>query len=159
MREKTSAIYDDPENDTEKRSRCEIEHFFSGTLCAQAGKVDLEGLVFCEQHALEVKLEEQIACWRGMLFHIDLWSREATRRERADVVRLLEVQRAEAAWAIERACADLDRGRSEIPRGEPGENREALTREALTREALTGRFRRAKRARLLSLGPQCHRRR
>lgn len=143
MREKISALYN-----TEKRSRCEIDHFFSGTSCAEPGKVDLEGLVFCEKHALEVKLEEQIACWGGMLFHIDLWSREATRRERGDVVRLLKVQRAEAAWAIERACADLDRGRSEIP-GEPGENREALTR----------RFRRAKRARLLSRGPRRHRRR
>lgn len=137
MSEKISALYD-----TERRSRCEIDHFFSGTSCAEPGKVDLEGLVFCEKHALEVRLEGQIACWRGMLFHIDLWSREATRRERGDVVRLLEVQRAEAAWAIERAYADLDRSRSEIP----GENREALTR----------RFRRATRARLLSRGPRRH---
>jgi hypothetical protein len=140
MREKISALYD-----TQKRSRCEIDHLFSGTPCAKPGKVDLVGLVFCEKHALEIKLEEQIACWRGMLFHIDLWSREATRRQRADVVRLLEVQRAEAAWAIEQACADLedlDLGRSKIPGG--------------NREALTGGFRRAKRARLLSRGPQCH---
>ena len=137
MRDKISALFD-----TEQRSRCEIDHFFSGTSCAEPGKVDLEGLVFCEKHALEIKLEGQIACWRGMLFHIELWSREATRREKADVVRLLEVQRAEAAWAIERACADLDRGRSEIP----GKNREALR----------GRFRRATRARLLSRGPRGH---
>lgn len=137
MSEKISALYD-----TQERSRCEIDHFFSGTSCAKPGKVDLEGLVFCEKHALEVRLEGQIACWRGMLFHIDLWSREATRRERADVGRFLEVQRAEAAWAIERAYADLDRGRSEIP----GKNREALT----------GRFRRATRARLLSRGHRCH---
>lgn len=137
MSEKISALYD-----TERRSRCEIDHFFSGTSCAEPGKVDLEGLVFCEKHALEVRLKGQISCWRGMLFHIDLWSREATRRERGDVVRLLEVQRAEAAWAIERAYADLDRSRSEIP----GENREALTR----------RFRRATRARLLSRGPRRH---
>ena len=137
MRDKISALFD-----TEQRYRCEIDHFLGGTSCAEPGKVALEGLVFCEKHALEVKLEEQIACWCGMLFHIELWSREATRREKADVVRLLEVQRAEAAWAIERACADLDRGRSEIP----GKNREALT----------DRFRRAKRARLLSRGHRCH---
>jgi hypothetical protein len=137
MRDKISALFD-----TEQRSRCEIDHFLGGTSCAEPGKVALEGLVFCEKHALEVKLEEQIACWRGMLFHIELWSREATRREKADVVRLLEVQRAEAAWAIERACADLDRGRSEIP----GKNRETFT----------GRFRRATRARLLSRGPRGH---
>jgi hypothetical protein len=137
MSEKISPLYD-----TQKLSRCESNHFFSATSCAEPGKVDLDGLVLCEKHALEIKLEEQIACWRGMLFHIDLWSREATRRERADVVHLLEVQRAEAAWAIERACADLDRGRSEIP----GKNREALT----------DRFRRATRARLLSRGHRCH---
>jgi hypothetical protein len=137
MRDKISALFD-----TEQRSRCEIDHFFSGTSCAEPGKVVLEGLVFCEKHALEIKLEGQIACWRGMLFHLELWSREATRLEKADVVWLLEVQRAEAAWAIERACADLDRGRSEIS----GKNREALT----------GRFRRAKHARLLSRGPRGH---
>jgi hypothetical protein len=43
-----------------------------------------------------------------MLFHIDLWSREAARRNREDVVRLLEVQRVEATSARQRAYADLD---------------------------------------------------
>ena len=49
----------------------------------------MDGLVLCERHALEAKLEGQIECWNEMLFHIDLWSREARRRERPDVVGLL----------------------------------------------------------------------
>jgi hypothetical protein len=43
-----------------------------------------------------------------MLFHIDLWSREAARREREDVAELLEVQRLEATSARHRAYEDLD---------------------------------------------------
>jgi hypothetical protein len=50
---------------------------FGGAPCAKAGKVGLDGLLLCERHALEVKLEGQISCWNEMLFHIDLWSREA----------------------------------------------------------------------------------
>ena len=79
---------------SEKRSPCEINHLFGGASCVEAAKENVDGLVLCERHALEVKLEGQISCWGEMLFHIDLWSREASRREREDVVGLLEVQRA-----------------------------------------------------------------
>jgi hypothetical protein len=75
----------------------------------------VDGLLLCERHALEVKLEGQIECWGEMLFHIDLWSREASRRQREDVVELLEVQRAEATSARQKAYADLDVLRSERP--------------------------------------------
>jgi hypothetical protein len=68
----------------------------------------VDGLLLCERHALEVKLEGQISCWGEMLFHIDLWSREAARRDRKDVVELLEVQRLEATSARHRAYEDLD---------------------------------------------------
>jgi hypothetical protein len=51
-----------------------------------------------------------------MLFHIDLWSREARRREREDVVGLFEVQREQATSARHRAYEDLDvLRRSETP--------------------------------------------
>jgi hypothetical protein len=115
-----------------RRSRCEIERFFGGGSCKEFGSVQLKGLILCEKHALEVKLEEQIACWRGMLFHVDLWSREAVRQGRSDVVRLLEGQRARATSASQRACADLDRARSSgsgVPteNGAPTENRESPT--------------------------------
>src|SRR5215208_625805 len=100
---------------SEERSPCEINHLFGGAPCPKAAKENVDGLVLCERHALEVKLEGQIECWGEMLFHIDLWSREAARREREDVVRLLEVQRVEATSARHRAYADLDVLRSETP--------------------------------------------
>src|SRR5215204_183699 len=78
----------------------------------KAAKENVDGLVLCERHALEAKLEGQIECWGGILFHIELWSREARRREREDVVGLLEVQRAEAISARQLARTDLDRLRS-----------------------------------------------
>ena len=98
-------------------SQCEINHFmFDGASCVEAAKEKVDGLLLCERHALEVKLEGQISCWGGMLFHIDLWSREAARREREDVVELLEVQRVEATSARQRAYEDLDvLRRSEMP--------------------------------------------
>src|SRR3954454_902924 len=97
---------------SERRSPCEIKHLFCGVSCVEAAKEKVDGLLLCERHALEVKLEGQISCWGGMLFHIDLWSREAARREREDVVELLEVQRVEATSARHRAYEDLDMLRS-----------------------------------------------
>ena len=93
---------------TEKRSPCEINHLFGGAPCPKAAKENVDGLVLCERHTLEAKLEGQISCWGELLFHIDLWSREAARREREDVVELLEVQRLEATSARHRAYEDLD---------------------------------------------------
>ena len=93
---------------SENRSPCEINHLFDGASCVEAAEEKVDGLLLCERHALEVKLEGQISCWGEMLFHIDLWSREAARREREDVVELLEVQRLEATSARQRACEDLD---------------------------------------------------
>src|SRR5215204_2160457 len=93
---------------SENRSRCEVYHLFDGASCVEAAKEKVDGLVLCERHALEAKLEGQIECWGGMLFHIDLWSREARRRERPDVVGLLQDQREQATSGIERAYEDLD---------------------------------------------------
>jgi hypothetical protein len=93
---------------SEKRSPCEINHLFDGASCVEAAKENVDGLLLCERHALEAKLEGQIECWGEMLFHIDLWSREAVRRDREDVVGLLEVQRAQATSARHRAHEDLD---------------------------------------------------
>jgi hypothetical protein len=101
--------------DAEERSYCQIAHLQgkSPSSCSgSAHKEEVDGLLLCERHALEAKLEGQIECWGGMLFHIDLWSREASRRERKDVVGLLEVQRDQAISARQRARTDLDRLRS-----------------------------------------------
>ena len=100
---------------SENRSPCEINHLFGGASCLEAAEEKVDGVVLCQRHALEAKLEGQISCWAEMLFHIDLWSREATRREREDVVELLEVQRIEATSARQRAYEDLDTLRSETP--------------------------------------------
>ena len=93
---------------SERRSPCEINHLFGGAACVEAAKEQVDRLLLCERHALEAKLEGQISCWGEMLFHIDLWSREASRREREDVVALLKDQRIEATSARHRAYADLD---------------------------------------------------
>jgi hypothetical protein len=93
---------------SENRSPCEINHLFGGASCVEAAKEKVDGLLLCERHALEVKLEGQISCWGEMLFHIDLWSREAARRNREDVVELLEVQRLEATSARHRAYEECD---------------------------------------------------
>src|SRR5215218_7952173 len=106
-------------------SPCQIDHLFSGASCAQAAKEEVDGLLLCERHALEAKLEGQISCWGEMLFHIDLWSREAARRDREDVVGLLEVQREQATSARHRAHEDLDVLRKSET---PWERRESPTR-------------------------------
>src|SRR5215218_4556088 len=93
---------------SERRSPCEINHLFDGSSCLEAAEEKVDNLHLCERHALEAKLEGQISCWAEILFHIDLWSREARRREREDIVELLEVQRAEAISARHRAYEDLD---------------------------------------------------
>ena len=93
---------------SENRSPCEINHLFDAASCVEAAKEKVDGLLLSERHALEAKLEGQISCWGEMHFHIDQWSREAARREREDVVELLEVQRVEATSARQRAYEDLD---------------------------------------------------
>jgi hypothetical protein len=112
----------------EKRSLCEINHLFDGASCVEAAKEKVDGLLLCERHALEAKLEGQISCWGEMLFHVDLWSREAARRDREDVVELLEVQRVEATSARHRAYEELDVLRSSKT---PWAHREPPTRGSL----------------------------
>jgi hypothetical protein len=110
---------------TEGHLRCQIGCNADGTpaFCAELGKMEVDGLLLCEGHALEAKLEGQIFCWDGMLFYMDLWSREASRRNREDVVRLLEVHRAEVKSAMARARSDLDRARGASSWGSPENGR------------------------------------
>jgi hypothetical protein len=151
------------EHSSEEHYYCQINHLFGGAPCAKVAKEIIDGLVLCERHALEAKLEGQIECWGGMLFHIDLWSREATRREREDVVGLLEVERAEATSARQRARTDLDRLRNrDTPLGTLGSlaslasAEEVLGRCPLKRDPPPLP---PKGARPLSVGPRRHRRR
>jgi hypothetical protein len=93
---------------SQERSPCQIDHLFGGASCPEAAQEKVDGLLLCERHALEAKLEGQISCWGEMIFHIELWSREAARREREDVVELLEVERAQATSARHKAYEDLE---------------------------------------------------
>ena len=123
-----------PRHTSEKRSPCEINPLFGGAPCPMAGKEKVDALHLCERHALEAKLEGQIECWGGMLFHIELWSREARRREREDVVGLLELQRDQATSARQRARTDLEVLRStDTSLGTFGSAEEVLTRGSLKR--------------------------
>lgn len=104
----------------QERSLCQIDYFPGkpSSSCAKAAKVNVDGLVLCERHALEVKLEGQIFCWDEVLFHIDLWSREANRQNRTQIVELLDVERVNVVSAMERAYEDLDLLRRESSWGE-----------------------------------------
>ena len=93
---------------SEKVPRCEIDHLFGGAPCTKVARETVDGLLLCERHALEAKLEGQIECWGEMLFHIDLWSAEASRQDRTQIVELLDLEREKASGALERAYEDLD---------------------------------------------------
>src|SRR5919112_3727922 len=93
--------------------RCEVSYTLTGGYCEKAGtQRTIDGLL-CEQHARQFGLEERIACWEAILLHIELWSKAARRRGREDIVRLLHLERAEAAAALERAYKDLKRAENE----------------------------------------------
>ena len=96
------------------RARCEVSHTLSGGYCEKPGtQRTIDGLLLCEPHARQFGLEERIACWEAILLHIELWSKVARRRGREDIVRLLQLERAEAAAALARAHEDLEKAENE----------------------------------------------
>jgi hypothetical protein len=103
-----------------EHSRCQIEiaHFADKPppSCAEPTKEMVDCLTLCQRHAIEAKLEGQIECWAEMLFHIELWSKEAKRQNRPEVVGLLGDLRAQAICASQGAYEDLDVLRSKAPR-------------------------------------------
>ena len=93
--------------------RCEVGDTLMGGYCEKLGtQRTIDGLL-CEQHARQFGLEERIACWEAMLLHIELWSKAARRRGREDIVRLLHLERAEAAAALARVHEDLEKAENE----------------------------------------------
>ena len=90
---------------------CEFERTLKGEYCEEKSEVRLDGLRVCERHAYRLQLEERAAYWRAMLAHIRLWSGEARSRERDDVVRLLEIERARSTAALERVYEELQESR------------------------------------------------
>ena len=94
--------------------RCEISDTPTGGYCEKPGtQRTIDGLLLCEPHARHFGLEERIACWEAILLHIELWSKAARRRNREDIVRLLHLERAEAAAALARAHEDLQKAENE----------------------------------------------
>ena len=91
--------------------RCEFERTLRGEDCTEYGEVRPDGLRLCERHAERLRLEEQVSYWFGMLAHIRLWYGEARSRERDDVVRLLEMERARSTAALERVYEELRKSR------------------------------------------------
>jgi hypothetical protein len=94
--------------------RCEVSKTLKGGgSCENPGtQRTIDGLL-CEQHARQFGLEERIACLEAILLHIELWSKVAHRRDREDIVRLLQLERAEAGAALERALVDLEQAENE----------------------------------------------
>ena len=94
----------------EQQPHCEASYTLRGGYCENPGtQRTMDGLLLlCEKHARQFGLEEQVACWEAILLHIELWSKIAHRRGREDIVRLLQLERAEAATAHKRAYKDLD---------------------------------------------------
>ncbi len=88
---------------------CEFESTLKGEYCGQRGQLRLNGLLLCETHARELRLEERVAYCRAILAHIELWSREARTRGREDIVDLLGIERRKASAALGRVLGDLER--------------------------------------------------
>src|SRR5215212_7996165 len=98
---------------TKKQPCCEVSYTLTGGYCEKPGtQRTIDGLL-CEQHARQLGLEERIACWEAILLHIELWSKAAHGRGREDIVRLLHLERAEAAAALARVHEDLKKAESE----------------------------------------------
>ena len=96
-----------------EQTRCEVSHTLLRGYCEKPGtQRTIDGLL-CEQHARQLGLEERIACWEAMLLHIELWSKVAHKRGREDIVRLLHLERAEAAAALARVHEDLEQAENE----------------------------------------------
>jgi hypothetical protein len=96
-----------------EQTRCGVSDTLKGGYCENPGtQRTIDGLL-CEPHARQFGLEERIACWEAILLHIELWSKAARRRGREDIVRLLQLERAEAAAALERAYKDLKQAENE----------------------------------------------
>jgi hypothetical protein len=104
-----------------RESRCEFERTLKGEYCPEDGEIRLDGLTLCSRHAYRLRLEGRVTYWRAMLAHVELWFGEARRRGRADVVRLLEIERARVLTGLGREeAAELEGGRHEEDRSGDG---------------------------------------
>src|SRR5215210_819435 len=87
---------------------CEFERTLKGEYCTENGEARLDGLRLCSRHAGLLRLEERTAYWRAMLAHVELWSWEARRRGRGEVVHLLKIERARILAELGRASEQTE---------------------------------------------------
>src|SRR5215204_7276483 len=96
-----------------ERLLCEANNTLKGVCCENPGtQRTIDGLL-CKAHARQFGLEERIACWEAILLHIELWTKAARRRGREDSVRLFQLERTEAAAALEHVYEDLKQAENE----------------------------------------------
>ena len=95
-------------DDGEGRYWCEFERTLKGEYCTESGEVRLDSLRLCNRHARLLRLEERMVYWRAMLAHVKLWSGEARRRGRGEMMRLLEIERTRASAALGRASEEME---------------------------------------------------
>ena len=113
----------DPHRRVARELRCEFERTLKGECCSEKSCVELEGLWLCERHAYRLWREERAAFWRAMLAHTELWSGEAHRQGRDDVVGRLEKVRARSAAALGCILEDLEERRDLDGENGSGEGR------------------------------------
>jgi hypothetical protein len=76
---------------------CEVEGTRKEGQCEEWAEVMLDGLLLCERHARQLRLEGQ------------LWTVVARGRGREDIVLLLETERARVVSALDRVREELER--------------------------------------------------
>jgi len=76
---------------------CEFEHTLKGGYCEQKGKVRLDGLLLCENHARQLEAQDKIALLQGIISCLELCLSNITLRRDKNLVGLLRAERAGAA--------------------------------------------------------------
>jgi hypothetical protein len=96
-------------HESKAQRRCELSYTLKGGYCEDLGTQSTKDGLLCEKHARQLGLEEQVACGEAILLHIELWSKIARKHGREDIVRLLQLERDEAAAKLARTYEHLER--------------------------------------------------
>ena len=109
---------------TKGEAHCEFHRTLQGEYCTQNGEVKLDSSMFCNRHADRLRVKERVTYWRAMLAHVELWSGEARRQGRDDVVGCLEKVWARSAAALGCILEDLEESRDLDGENGSGEGRD-----------------------------------
>jgi putative nucleotidyltransferase with HDIG domain len=98
------------------RRRCAVSDTLEGEPCQGFGVVEFLGEFLCEHHARQFKHEpgDPKARWEEVMFHVDVWLKNAYRQGSAENVRLLQTARAKAALELHLARQELESKSSRI---------------------------------------------